>query len=234
MEADAAETGPAETGVVGFPPLSTRSRKREERRDRVYEAALALFVEQGFAATSMEDVAARSGLARATVFNHFARKALFLEEWALRRRQRAARATGRFDPAVLPLRELLERYFATLAEVNVETRTETKAMMPPSLKSNDVFLDHVLARDLAALIEASGAPLRAPSDPARVGRLLALGYYSAVVRWIDAEPAPFRLDEELSAVLEAVLGGALESRDLSPGVPRPGAPGPTGGDRGRP
>ena len=44
-----------------------------------------------------------------------------------------------------------------------------------------------------------------------MGRLLALGYYSAVVRWLDAEPAPFRLDEELSAVLEAVLGGALSS-----------------------
>lgn len=218
MDARAAGTEPAvtelagpvdEEPVVGFPPLSTRARKREERRDRVYEAAIALFVAQGFDATSMEDIAARSGLARATVFNHFARKGLFLEEWALRRRQRAAGATGRFDPSVLPLREVLERYFAALAEVNLETRTETKAMMPASLKSNDVFLDHVLAKDLAALVEASGAALRPPSDPARVGRLLALGYYSAVVRWIDAEPAPFRLDEELSAVLEAVLGGAL-------------------------
>lgn len=214
MDARATGTGSArpwdpETDVVGFPPLSTRARKREERRDRVYAAAIALFVEQGFEATSMEDIAARSGLARATVFNHFARKALFLEEWALRRRQRAAAATGRFDPSALPLREVLARYFTTLAEVNLETRTETKAMMAPSLKSNDVFRDHVLAKDLAALVAASGARLRPPSDPARVGRLLALGYYAAVVRWIDAEPAPFRLDEELSSVLEIVLGGAL-------------------------
>ena len=198
----------AERDLVEFPPVSTRTRKREERRDRVYAAAMSLFVEHGFDETSMDDIAARSGLARTTVFNHFPRKAAFLEEWALRRRQRAARS-GHADSPGRPLRAVLGRYVAALAEVNVETRAETRAMMGPSLKSNDVFLGHILAGDLADLVAAGGAPLRPSADPVQVGQLLALGYYSAVVRWIHAEPAPFDLARELATILDTVLSGAL-------------------------
>ncbi|NMO93584.1 TetR/AcrR family transcriptional regulator [Actinomycetospora sp. TBRC 11914] len=197
-----------------LPPLSTRTRKRQERRDRVYDAAIALFVEHGFDQTSMDDIAARAVLGRTTVFNHFPRKAAFLEEWALRRRQRAAAALG--DPDHDPdhagrsLRDVLERYFAGLAEVNLETRRETRALLTLSLNHSDVFLGHTLGRDLAALVTASGEALRPSTDAAQVGRLLALGYYSAVVRWIHVDPEPFRLDAELTAVLDTVLSGALD------------------------
>jgi AcrR family transcriptional regulator len=200
--------GPA-GGVVELPAVSTRTRKRHERRDRVYAAAIALFVERGYDETSMDDIADRAELARTTVFNHFPRKAAFLEEWALRRRQRAASAVEDADLSDRSLREVLERYFTALAAVNVETRTETTALMTLSLKINDVFRGHTLGHDLAELITASGEPLRPTTDAAQVGRLLALGYYSAVVRWVHAGPAPFGLDRELSAVLDTVLSGAL-------------------------
>lgn len=189
--------------------VSTRTRKRHERRDRVYDAAIALFVERGFDETSMDDIAARAELARTTVFNHFPRKALFLEEWARRRRERAAVALDAELDAV-GLREVLERYVAGLAVVNVESRTETTALMSLSLKVHDVFRGHTLGQDLTDLIVASGQPLRPGADAAQVGRLIALGYYSAVVRWIQVEPAPFDLGRELSAVLDTVLSGALD------------------------
>jgi AcrR family transcriptional regulator len=202
---------PAAAGVVDLPAVSTRTRKRHERRDRVYAAAIALFVERGFADTSMDDIAARADLARTTVFNHFPRKALFLEEWARRRRERAAHAIEDAARSSRPLREVLGRYFTGLAAVNAETRTETTALMSLSLKVNDVFRGHTLGHDLAELITASGEPLRPTTDAAQVGRLLALGYYSAVVRWIQVEPAPFDLDRELAAVLDTVLSGALSA-----------------------
>ncbi|GAA5061610.1 AcrR family transcriptional regulator [Thermocatellispora tengchongensis] len=191
------------------PPLTRRTRKRNERRDRVFQAAIALFVERGFEETSMDDIAARSGLARTTVFNHFPRKVLFLEEWTLRRRQRAARSFGDADLAGRPVRELLGGYLAALAELNHETRAETSAILPPTLQNTDVFVAHPLARDLADLVVEAGARLRPPADPHRVGRLLALGYFSAVMRWIETEPAPFDLGEELAALLGTVLDGAL-------------------------
>ncbi len=197
------------SGVAELPAISTRTRKRHERRDRVYAAAIELFVQRGFDETSMDDIAVRADLARTTVFNHFPRKALFLEEWALRRRQRAAGAIEDTDLTASSLREVLERYFTALAAVNAETRTETTALMTLSLKANDVFRGHTLGQDLTDLIIASGEPLRPSTDAAQVGRLLALGYYSAVVRWVHAPPSSLRLDSELAAVLDTVLSGAL-------------------------
>jgi AcrR family transcriptional regulator len=60
-------------------------RKREkrdpqQRRAEILAAAFACFSERGFAATRMEDVAARAGIAKGTVYLHFPDKeALFTE-----------------------------------------------------------------------------------------------------------------------------------------------------------
>lgn len=209
-------TSPAHPGVTvpdtGAPavPLTRRSRKRNERRDRVYAAAVALFVEQGFDETSMDQIALRSGVARTTVFNHFQRKASFLDEWSHRRRERAAHSLTDAT-AGRPLRALLGSYFAALAELNTASRVETTALMEVALRHGDALLGHELGQELAEVIAGSGARLRASADPARVGRLLALGYYSAVVRWIHVEPAPFDLGTELAALLDTVLDGALQA-----------------------
>lgn len=61
--------------------MSEKSRKRrdpEERRAEILAAAFSLFSERGFAATRIEDVAARAGIAKGTVYLHFPDKeALF-------------------------------------------------------------------------------------------------------------------------------------------------------------
>jgi AcrR family transcriptional regulator len=49
-------------------------RDPEQRRAEILAAAFACFAERGFAATRMEDVAARAGIAKGTLYLHFARK----------------------------------------------------------------------------------------------------------------------------------------------------------------
>ncbi|MFB9947363.1 TetR/AcrR family transcriptional regulator [Rhizobium puerariae] len=64
------------------------SRKRREKRDpqqrraEILAAAFALFAERGFAATRMEDVAARAGIAKGTVYLHFPDKERLFTELA--------------------------------------------------------------------------------------------------------------------------------------------------------
>jgi AcrR family transcriptional regulator len=53
---------------------TTTTRKAEETRQRVLEAALALFAERGFEATTMRDVASRAGLATGAAYYYFASK----------------------------------------------------------------------------------------------------------------------------------------------------------------
>lgn len=55
----------------------TRSKQRrapEERPNEILEAALALFVEKGFAATRLSDVAERAGLSKAAIYLYFTDK----------------------------------------------------------------------------------------------------------------------------------------------------------------
>ena len=62
-----------------MPATSTpRKRRKEARPSELLEAALHLFVEKGFAATRLEDVAARAGVSKGTLYLYFENKdALF-------------------------------------------------------------------------------------------------------------------------------------------------------------
>lgn len=59
-------------------PVKTAAAKRERRKEarpgELLDAALALFVEKGFAATRVEEVAARAGVSKGTLFLYFQNK----------------------------------------------------------------------------------------------------------------------------------------------------------------
>ncbi len=55
-----------------------RKRRKEARPSELLEAALSLFVEKGFAATRLEDVAAHAGVSKGTLYLYYENKdALF-------------------------------------------------------------------------------------------------------------------------------------------------------------
>jgi AcrR family transcriptional regulator len=54
-------------------------RRAEARPDEVLDAALDLFIEQGFAATRVEDIARRAGLSKGAVYLYFPSKEAILE-----------------------------------------------------------------------------------------------------------------------------------------------------------
>lgn len=54
-------------------------RRAEARPDEVLDAALALFIENGFAATRVEDIATRAGLSKGAVYLYFPSKESILE-----------------------------------------------------------------------------------------------------------------------------------------------------------
>ncbi|GGS22027.1 TetR/AcrR family transcriptional regulator [Streptomyces griseoviridis] len=54
--------------------------RREVTRQRLYEAAVTLIAEQGFSATTVDQIAERAGVAKGTVYYNFAGKADLFEE----------------------------------------------------------------------------------------------------------------------------------------------------------
>lgn len=64
------------------------ARKHSAARDKIVEAASDLFFEQGFQATTIDDVIERSGVSRPTLYNHFKTKEELCVEYLIERRRK--------------------------------------------------------------------------------------------------------------------------------------------------
>lgn len=62
------------------PDASKRAVRAQERREAILAAALDEFVAKGFAAARLDDVAARAGVAKGTIYLHFADKEALFQE----------------------------------------------------------------------------------------------------------------------------------------------------------
>src|SRR6476646_6747408 len=61
-------------------PASNRAERAAERREAIIEAAMDEFIARGYAATRLDDVAKRAGVAKGTIYLHFKDKESMFEE----------------------------------------------------------------------------------------------------------------------------------------------------------
>ncbi|WP_406458046.1 TetR/AcrR family transcriptional regulator [Streptomyces sp. NBC_01622] len=192
-------------------PAGRRERRRRQVRDQLYAAALDLFVSQGYETTTMEQIAETADVARATVFNHFSQKVGFLEEWGARRRARVAEILGSSPAQDLSVGDRLRRYLREMAELNIASRAETTILMDAAARVGSLLHDASLEIELAKIVEQGRqrGELRTGVDAEQVGAMLAACYFSTILRWIRAEPAPFDLRDRLDGALDVILLGML-------------------------
>jgi AcrR family transcriptional regulator len=75
----AARTRPSQAEAAGN-SSGARAKRAAERRDAILAAALDEFAARGFAAARLDDVARRAGVAKGTIYLHFADKEALFEE----------------------------------------------------------------------------------------------------------------------------------------------------------
>jgi AcrR family transcriptional regulator len=63
------------------PEAGLRARKRQQTRDRITEAAMALFLAHGFEATTLDDIAKAADISRRSFFHYFASKEDVVVAW---------------------------------------------------------------------------------------------------------------------------------------------------------
>lgn len=68
---DRAFAGPQTVNAPGVAAKPRWSRRKDARPAEIIEAALDLFIEQGFSATKLDDIARRAGLAKGTLYRYF-------------------------------------------------------------------------------------------------------------------------------------------------------------------
>src|SRR5882724_8456154 len=103
-------------------PPSSRAERAADRREAIIDAALDEFIARGFAATRLDDVAKRAGVAKGTIYLHFKDKEALFQELV---RTSLVPLIGRLaapPPAGESVRAVLERFAQTFAEEIVSTR----------------------------------------------------------------------------------------------------------------
>lgn len=113
---------PASSKASSPKPASSRAARAAERRAAIIEAALDEFIARGFAATRLDDVAKRAGVAKGTIYLHFTDKEALFQELI---RTAIVPLIGRLaapPPAGGSVRAALERFAQTFAQEVVTTR----------------------------------------------------------------------------------------------------------------
>jgi AcrR family transcriptional regulator len=199
-------------------PEGRRERRWREVHDRVYDAALELFLVQGFVATSYDEIAERADVARKTAFNHFPHKTDFIGEWGQRRRSQVESELRPDLAEGADISALLRHYFEQLTKINMAERPLTRRMFGAWRESGGPFAIDVgeLAWVVTGMITEGQrlGQIRRDVDPRRVSVLLYSGYFGTMFDWIagtDEEP-PFDLQDALTFLLDTVLPGLRESR----------------------
>lgn len=202
---------------------ATPSRRRENTRARLLDAAQEVFAEVGFDAASVEGVCERAGFTRGAFYSNFASKdEMFLELCAriadaqiadVRERVAVLEQRGRIQDAAEPLalvQQVLEGTSPDRTSVLLMNEIRLRALRTPEMAAAWLAQDAALAASVTQiivdLVRAGGLRLRVPADAAT--RLLLVGWSSAAERAVLTglgRDATRRLLSETLAEIAAVL-----------------------------
>jgi AcrR family transcriptional regulator len=201
---------PADRVVEAPAPLGRRERKKLATRDRIFECAVALFASQGYDETTMEDIGECADVARATVFNYFARKEDIVFEWIARRRAEVATILAGSEQQATDTASRLRRAFRALAHAYEDDPVTGRAMVRAFLRVGGPLVAYtsetptLLADTIRSGQEQGDIPPGV--DPARAGLILFDAYLGILYRWVGEDEAQ-SVEENLTAALDLVLAG---------------------------
>ena len=200
-----------------IPELSRRERKKEATRRSIFEAAISLFRDKGFEATTVDEITEKADVGRGTFFNYFPRKESVL---AYLSEERVALAEE--NAVVLlqdrsPAREKLLDIYAFAAAAYVEDRELSRYVFNEWMQRSFAPTEEAGMRWhklLVTVIEQGQAAgeLRADVTPFQAESLLSSIYMTTLYYWLCCPlgtqlPADFSLLDELRSRLTLVMDG---------------------------
>jgi AcrR family transcriptional regulator len=195
--------------------MSVREYQKKRRRERIFQAAMALFRQRGFQETTASDIAKAAHVSRGTFFNYFPYKEAVLLEYGalllagLREEVKKRLARGEDPLAILRfIFQEVARY--TEAEKDLVLPLLYELLNPDPIRAKAAFealpLGDLIAQVLRSLKEKD--LVRKDLSLERMGRTLADLYFLTALRWAAYTPER-DLKEELQKTLDLALLGIL-------------------------
>jgi AcrR family transcriptional regulator len=147
---------PARSGSPSLKSFPSRAIRAAERREAIIAAALDEFIARGYAATRLDDVAKRAGVAKGTIYLHFADKETLFQELIRTALGPLISRLAAPPPAGGSARAALERFAQIFVQEIVTTRRGdivrliiAEGARFPSVA--DFYYREVVARGMAAM-----------------------------------------------------------------------------------
>lgn len=197
---------------------SRRERKKLEVRDRIRAAAIGLFREKGYGATTVEEIAERADVAKGTFFNYFPRKEALLAALGEEMMEQLTEELGPHREWTGSAREQVLRYFRALGSFVERDPEVSKEMMIENLRMfwlqaesapwQEAF-ENIVPDVLRAAVARGELPSGTEVEIA--AKLLEAAYITTIVDWLKAGTPSEEYRAQLSKKLNIVFRGlALE------------------------
>lgn len=211
-----AESGVRSSAAGEAVPASNRATRALERRAAIVEAAMEEFIARGFAATRLDDIAKRAGVAKGTIYLHFKDKESMFEELVRIVIVPVVERLTALPPPTGTVRELVETFAGTFLKEVINTRRGDLVRLivaegPRFPAVADFYYREVVSRGIAAmraLIELGIARGEIQQkDLARYPQIMVAPAMIAVI-WqsLFARHAPLDAQEMLRVHLDLIFG----------------------------
>lgn len=182
-----------------------RTRRRQQTRERVVDAAVELFVRQGYDATTVDQITAAADVARGTFFNHFPGKEALTYAWIDQRREelrdRIAATTA--PDATTRIIEGLK----SVASLYGADETTRRVMVRTWIRCGGPFgPDHGQTAELIRALLDEGKKtghVRKDLETSVAGSVLQDVFLGALCRWASTEADS--LEQHLQPALDLVM-----------------------------
>ena len=198
-------------------PEPVRRLPRAQRREQILTAATEAFARSGFAATSLEDIAAEAGITRVILYRHFDSKndlyQAVLDRMCVRLDAHVAEPVGGFTDASID----------GLLDAAVESPAGFRLLFQHALREQE-FSERIekFRADITAAAFLQISVLVPDEGLARWAAQLAPAVaIEAIIAWLDAgQPDPARAAARVRQAVMGVIGAALAS-DVDCSFPAP-------------
>ncbi|KEO82837.1 TetR/AcrR family transcriptional regulator [Tumebacillus flagellatus] len=169
-----------------------RERKKQETRTKIFTAAMKLFQERGYDATTIDMIAEHADVARGTVFLHFPTKEAILAHWGQEPLEEVIERRSEWDRPDLTCEQKIMEIFEIAMTTNRENLPLVRIFIKSSLNTPSAVIqgDIRSLRNLFADILEAGQErgvLRESIDPIIAGNMIENIYLHAVNDWVLAE-----------------------------------------------
>jgi len=198
-----------------------RERHRTETRERLFRAALRLFAEHGFAATTVEDITEAADVGKGTFFNYFPSKEHVFQAFADIQRGKVRRGLEEASRGNEPIRPLLHGLLHALAEEPGRSPALARSALVAFLSSEAVrkilLANMEAGRQELAQILAMGqkrGELRRDRKPLEMARMFQQTFFGALTLWaIDPRERLMNRVEASFPVLWSGMAGSLDGKE---------------------